>query len=372
MNQESKKQARTPRTMGQRHVMLLCSIFVIVALSLALPFTGLLFTDSAHAQNQTSEQGISDAQKGFGSDVNPRSNYWRAIREGNGGTTQVKGTDSNVLINPNGQNWRAVRNGPVSYWGWIVMAAMAVAILLFALLKGRVKVEGGMSGVKVKRWSGFNRFLHWVTAITFILLSATGLSLFYGKTVLIPVLGKDAFSTWALFAKNIHNYAGPVFAASLIILLLMLLSKNIPNGSDIKWFLKGGGLIGKGHPSAGFANGGEKVWYWLLATFGMAVVLTGLAINFLVDLTRDQSMLALGIHAIASFIVMAVALGHIYIGTLGTEGSLEGMTSGEVDLNWAQQHHDEWVADLQKDGQLTASGKAGREPPMGATAAVGD
>jgi len=28
---------------------------------------------------------------------------------------------------------------------------------------------------------------------------------------------------------------------------------------------------------------------------------------------------------------------------VGTQGTLEGMTRGDVDLNWARQHHDLWL-----------------------------
>ncbi|MEZ5740867.1 MAG: formate dehydrogenase subunit gamma [Burkholderiaceae bacterium] len=169
---------------------------------------------------------------------------------------------------------------------------------------------------------------------------------------MIPLIGKDAFAAWAAVAKLIHNYAGPVFGVTLVLLLLMLLPHNIPNGNDVRWFLKGGGLLSKNsHPPAGRMNGGEKAWYWLLATVGVAVIVTGGVMIFILDLTREQSQIALTVHAISSLIITAVALGHIYIGTAGTEGSLEGMTTGKVDLNWARQHHDLRVEDLQRKGQ---------------------
>lgn len=363
------KSKSKPRTARQKLLMLLTSVLTVVALSFILPFSGLLITDTAQAQDKPVAQGITDAQKGFGSDVNPRSNFWRAVREGNAGYSAIKGVDSNVLIQSGGENWRAVRNGPVFYWGWIAFAVVVVVLALFWLLRGRIKLDKGRSGIKIKRWGSVSRLLHWVTAVTFILLSATGLSLLYGKAVFIPWVGKDAFAAWAFIAKNIHNYTGPVFSFTLVVLLLMLIKDNIPNGTDLKWFAKGGGIIGKGHPSAGRMNGGEKVWFWLLATFGIASVLSGLAMNFLLELTRYESQLAMSVHAIASIVVMVVSLGHIYIGTAGTEGALEGMTTGEVDLNWARQHHDIWLEDLQRKGKLPEPVSS---PPNGATAAVGD
>ncbi len=355
---------------GRKFLMLLASVLTVVALSFVLPFSGMLFSSPVVAQDKAAPEAITDAQQGFDGQTNPRSNYWRAVREGVAGYSTVKGTDANVLINNGGQNWRAARNGPIFYWGWILLAVAVAGIALFWLIRGRIKLEHGRSGVKIKRWGGVTRLLHWLTAITFILLAATGLSLFYGRAVMIPLIGKDAFAAWAGLAKLIHNYVGPVFAATLVLLLLLLVVKNIPNGRDLKWFLKGGGMIGKSHPSAGFMNGGEKVWYWLLATVGLAVVLSGLAMNFLTDLSRTDSQLAMTVHAIGSIVIMAVSLGHIYIGTAGTEGALEGMTTGEVDINWARQHHDAWVDELERKGKVQSPATQGA--PGGAAPAVGD
>lgn len=349
---------KTPfrKTFLGKSVIFFGSLFAILLLSLAAPFTGLLLTDDGVAVAQEK-----DALSGSFGESNPRSNFWDAVRDGNSGYSAVKGVDSGMLINNGGENWRQLRNGPIFYWGWVLLAAAVGAIVLFHLFTLATKstrLENGRSGVMVKRWGGLSRLLHWVTAITFILLAITGLSLFYGRELLIPLIGKDAFAAWASIAKEIHNYGGPVFSVSLTLLLLMLLPFNIPNGTDIKWFFSFGGLLSKkSHPDAGRMNGGEKVWFWLLAIVGGAVVVSGVLMLFGTEiygtgLTREGSQTAMVVHGIASLVILAVALGHIYIGTAGTEGSLEGMTSGKVDLNWARQHHNLWVEDLERKGKL--------------------
>jgi hypothetical protein len=39
----------------------------------------------------------------------------------------------------------------------------------------------------------------------------------------------------------------------------------------------------------------------------------------------------------------------VAIGTLGMEGAFEAMWTGEVDYNWAKEHHDLWLEQLTKD-----------------------
>ncbi|MGZ3295855.1 MAG: formate dehydrogenase subunit gamma, partial [Xanthobacteraceae bacterium] len=58
---------------------------------------------------------------------------------------------------------------------------------------------------------------------------------------------------------------------------------------------------------------------------------------------------AQGAHAIVAVLFIALILGHIYIGTLGMEGAFEAMGTGEVDLNWAKEHHDLWLAEQLTD-----------------------
>jgi len=267
-----------------------------------------LFTGDGVAVAQEKE-----ALSGSFGDNNPRSNFWRAVRGGGeAGTSQVKGIDSGMLINNGGENWRQMRNGPIFYWGAIGLGVVLGLIFLFHLLvmgNGMTNLEGGRSGIKVKRWGIFTRLLHWVTAM---------------------------------------------------LLLLRLLPFNFPNKADFKWLASFGGMFSKNsHAPAGRMNAGEKIWFWLLVFVGGAVIASGVVMLFGAEifgsgLNRADSQTAMIVHGIASLIILAVALGHIYIGTAGTEGSFEGMASGKVDLNWARQHHNLWVEDLQRKGKLDA------------------
>ncbi len=310
------------------------SIVVLFAVVAMLPFGGLLLGDAAVAQGQPDT-------------VNERASFWRAVRGGVEGYSAIKSQGANVLIQNGGENWRALRNGPVKTWGSWLLAASLASIALFFLIRGRIRIEGGPDGATVPRWNVFERFLHWYTAILFLVLLVTGLSMLYGREVMIPVLGKDAFSAYASLMRTLHNYLGPFFTAGLVVELLLWLPHNIPRRVDLVWLVKGGGLVGKAHLSAGRMNGGEKIWYWLLFLVGLAVAATGLAMDFPnLDWTREQMQVANLIHVTGGIILMCFAFGHIYIGTLGTEGALQGMTTGRVDVQWAKQHHDLWYQEL--------------------------
>ena len=79
---------------------------------------------------------------------------------------------------------------------------------------------------------------------------------------------------------------------------------------------------------------------------GVAVALSGYLLLFPFYVTNILGMqLAQVVHAVIAVLFVAVILGHIYIGTLGMEGAFEAMGTGEVDLNWAKEHHDQWLRD---------------------------
>ncbi len=274
---------------------------------------------------------------------------WRQVRSGETGPNYRDSRfDSNYnLINASGETWRQIRNRWVSPFGLIAIGGMIVVIALFYFIVGRKHLDEPRTGRKLFRWSLLMRSLHWTVASLFIVLALTGLNLLFGKFVFRTLFG-DAVWAWMISAsKVLHNYLGPLFGVLLVVLLISLLKDNIPKKHDWVWFKKAGGLTGKHHPDAGFANGGEKAWYWLLATVGLVVVASGFVLDFPnYGQSRDTMQWANIIHAVGALGLTAVALGHIYIGTIGTEGSLEAMTTGYVDETWAKEHHNLWYEEV--------------------------
>jgi formate dehydrogenase subunit gamma len=120
---------------------------------------------------------------------------------------------------------------------------------------------------------------------------------------------------------------------------------NIPEKVDLEWLKQGGGFIKNKHAPAGRFNPGEKAVYWLSLLAGIAVSVSGFLLLFPFYGTNIVDMqIAQVVHAVVAVLFVALILAHIYIGTLGMEGAFEAMGSGEVDLNWAKEHHDLWLA----------------------------
>jgi formate dehydrogenase subunit gamma len=331
--------AQTSQRGGSRVRLALLALLGAVFLIVALPLTGYLLVGDSVAQAQ--QQGS----------VNPLSEYWRSARQGTEGISVVNAPAANVLITESGQNFRQLRNGPLATYGAWVMAAVLLILAALFLVRGRVQIEGGRAGLTVERWTLVDRVLHWYVAILFIILGITGLSLLYGRAVLIPAMGGEAFAAYAQLAIYIHNYLGPFFAAGLLLMLLKWIRVNVPKGHDLKWFLSGGGFLKGAHPHAGFVNAGEKLLFWFLATVGVVMVITGLVLVFPVfGLSREAMQISLLLHATSSILVISFIFGHMYLAIVAMKGSLEGMVGGRVDVNWARQHHDLWMKELEAKG----------------------
>lgn len=301
--------------------------------------------------------GIASVSAQGGDDANPRANYWRAVRSGVTGYTAVTGKtmpdaamsndwknmETSILIHNGGQNWRQLRNVLLVKWGGGVLLVVLVAIFLFFAFRGSVRLEGGRSGRRVLRWQPWERALHWYTAVLFVILSITGASLLFGRMVLIPVLGLEGFAAWAGIARMLHEALGPWFGVGVALMLVLWIGHNIPRREDWAWFRQGGGIVGQAHPHAGFVNAGEKLWFWFILIIGSMVVITGLMLlGSAGDPTRSSAQLAHLWHTGGALAWVALWFGHAYIGTFGSEGSLEAMTTGYVDEKWAMQHHDRW------------------------------
>jgi len=286
---------------------------------------------------------------------NPRSDTWRSVRQGQAGYTSVSFEAHRVLIQTEGQLWREIRNGPLAAIGPWVLGGVLAAIGLFFVFVGRDRLEAPRSGEMIHRFSLAERILHWVTATLFILLALSGLSLLFGRAVLIPVFGREGFAGMLQVGKFIHNVSGPLFLVGLFIEFMVWVKDNLPKRVDIRWFKSLGGMIGHGpRPHAKKVNGGEKAWFWVMVLAGLGVGITGVILDFPIwGQPRQTMQIAHVIHVVVAIGFVAASFGHIYIGTIGAEGTFEGMWHGKVDAVWARQHQDLWYRE--KTGQ-SASG----------------
>jgi len=283
---------------------------------------------------------------------------WKEIRSGAPQVTTVLGRETNVLIQPEGQTWRAARVPLATAGGYLFVFALLVLLALY-LLRGPITLKGAPTGRLIERFTAVERIVHWTVAITFTTLAVTGLVMTFGKPVLLPLIGYTLFSWLALFAKNLHNFVGPVLVLALPVLIAMFVGKNLFNGRDWLWLKKLGGTLSGEHVPADKANAGQKFLFWVMAVLlGLTLCVTGLILDFPnFDQTRQTMQWANGIHMIASLLAVALLAGHIYLGTIGMRGAYEAMRYGYVDETWAKEHHEYWYNDVM-------SGKVPRgEPP---------
>jgi formate dehydrogenase subunit gamma len=313
-------------------------------------------------------------------DVLPRSDMWRAVREGVAGRVTIPDQNAATLVQSEGENFRAFRNGPLSVWGGWMMLAMVVVLAVFFALRGRIRVEDGFSGHTIERFNFLERFAHWLTAVSFIVLALTGLNVLYGRYVLLPVIGPSAFSAITIWGKYAHNYVGFAFMLGLVLIFVLWVRNNLPTMTDLKWLARGGGMFVKGsHPPAYKFNAGQKLLFWFVILAGLSVSISGIcliwpfefhpfaptfrALNVFglglpTELTAlQETQLSLLWHAIVALVFITLVIAHIYIGTLGMEGAISAMTDGQVDENWAHQHHALWLEEVKE---------AEHQPPSGA------
>ena len=311
-----------------------------------------------------------DQNNGERAQVQPGNNapMWRQVGAGVTGYSSLPTPEAGNLIQPfvqypgskltnAGEAWRQVRNNWIIPYGGSLLLIAALAIALFYYGKGTMKLHGAETGRKIERFTPLERSAHWTNAIAFVLLAVSGAIMAFGKFFIQPIIGNALFG-WLTYAlKNIHNFAGPLFAVSLIIVFVTFLKDNFPSKEDITWLLKGGGMFsGQEVPSHRF-NAGEKVVFWFgVLGLGLIVVASGLVLDKLIPgliYERSTMQIANMVHGVATVLMMAMFMGHIYMGTIGMQGAYSAMRDGYVDETWAKEHHELWYNDI-KAGKIPA------------------
>ena len=329
------------------------------------------------------DPGYSRQTNGERAKVQPGNNapMWRQVGEGVTGYSSLpksQAPEAGNLIQPfvqypgsrltnAGEAWRQVRNNWLIPYGGALLLIVAGAIALFYLGKGTIKLHGANTGRKIERFTPFERSAHWANAIAFCVLAISGIVMAFGKFFALPVMGGQLFGWLAYALKNVHNFAGPVFAVSLLVVFFTFVRDNLPRQGDLQWLLKGGGILSsKEVPSHRF-NAGEKLVFWGGVLFlGLVVVGSGLVLDMLVPgllYERSTMQIAHMVHAVATVLMTAMFIGHIYIGTIGMEGAYKGMKTGYVDETWAREHHEFWYDDI-KAGRIPAQ-RTEPVPPAG-------
>jgi formate dehydrogenase subunit gamma len=288
---------------------------------------------------------------------------WREVVSGEKHYASLPGLETGVLIQPKaqfpgqgrpttaGEAWRQYRNGPLTnIGGWLLVAAV-VALAVVYLVVGTIRLKEPRTGRLIERFTPIERIAHWSAAITFVILALTGITMLFGKHILLPLFGHAVFG-WLTYAfKTVHNFVGPLFFVSIVVVFAIFVKDNFPHAYDVKWLARLGGAIGKERVSAGRFNAGEKLWFWGGVTLlGLIVSASGFVLDMLlpgIEYTRGNMQIANVLHVVGTVLIMAAGLAHIYMGTIGMEGAYKAMREGYVDDTWAKEHHDLWYADIQ-------------------------
>ncbi len=346
-------------TVGKEIQFHLASMMLVISICL---FGVLTLDRSAQAQTQGEVPGQT---LGLNSDAD----LWRFIRNGNAGDVAMKNQLAAVMIQSEGDNWRAARNGPVSVYGAFGMIGIIVLLAGFYSWRGRITIDSGPSGKTILRFGPIDRFAHWLMAGSFVILGLTGLNLLYGRYILLPLMGPEAFSAMTIAGKYAHNYLAFAFMAGLALSFILWVRHNIPSKIDIDWLKAGGGIFSRGvHPPARKFNAGQKIIFWAVMIGGLSLSMSGIALLFpfqtemfaktfsilnMVGFDLPTQLTALQEqqlnqlwHGIVSLVLMTIIVAHIYIGSVGMEGALDAMNSGKVDRNWAKEHHGLWVKEV--------------------------
>lgn len=305
--------------------------------------------------------------------------FWRAVRGGDG-VTNLPGAETGVLIQPivkypgsttttAGEAWRQVRNQWIIPYGGALVVIVLLALAIFYLAKGPMGHEhGGRSGRPIERFTPFERAAHWSNAIAFVILAISGLVMAFGKFLLLPIIGGALFG-WLTYAlKTAHNFVGPLFVVSLVIVFFTFLKDNFPSRADFAWIRTAGGMFSDREVPSHRFNAGEKIVFWGgVLLLGVVVTASGLYLDKVLpgmDYLRSDMQVAQMVHGVATMLMMAMFLGHIYMGTIGMRGAYRAMRHGYVDEAWAREHHELWYEDIQR-GKIPAqrSRPAGEPEP---------
>jgi formate dehydrogenase subunit gamma len=267
------------------------------------------------------------------------------------------------------------------------LAGTAALLGLFALLRGRVRIEGGWGGWTIPRFGSFERLVHWVLALSFIVLALTGLGTFYGAGLLLALLGDDGLAAARQWSGMLHLYAAFPFMAALALAVLLWARHSVPHWRDLVWLARGGGLLVRHwHPAAWKFNAGQKAFFWLVMLAGLALSLTGLTLLFPFETAlfskafallngfglrlptnltpAEETQLAVAWHAVSAVVLTGVVIVHVYLRTWGIQGAASAMGSGEVDVNWARQHHSLWAErEIRRMEEETAEAVAANVAP---------
>ncbi|RAX57875.1 formate dehydrogenase subunit gamma [Helicobacter monodelphidis] len=223
-----------------------------------------------------------------------------------------------------------------------IIICVPLAFLGHYILIGQRKFQHGKS---IKVFSSYNIFVHWFTAIPFVMICLTGLVMVFGDK-----LGGGNF---VKFARDVHAIATCIFAPFGILMFLMWFKDSLPRTYDIKWFMIMGGYLSKENRPipAGKFNAGQKMWFWVATLGGACMVISGAFLFFQASDLDTLRVLAI-VHNVVGFIIIALLITHIYMSVFAIEGALGSILNGNMGEEEIAILHSYYYEEIKKLGKV--------------------
>ena len=189
----------------------------------------------------------------------------------------------------------------------------------------------------VKRFSPVERLLHWVNALGFFFLLATGLILYLPRLSMLVSRRQEI--------QYIHFWGGVAWLVALAAIVLLGARRLLATAreldtfdtDDLRW------LRGRGAPQGRF-NAGQKINAILTAAFAILFGVSGLLLWFGEQDTRYRFASTVILHDGLMYVSLLLLVGHLYLALIhpATRHALRGMAVGNVRADWAARHHAKW------------------------------
>ncbi|OQX10575.1 MAG: formate dehydrogenase subunit gamma [Desulfobulbaceae bacterium A2] len=203
--------------------------------------------------------------------------------------------------------------------------------------------------------TGRERFVHWGLALSCLLLIFTGMAMMFHSLNVFGALFGGMYNL-----KVVHNYTGIVFGVFLLLAICTWWSEaGTFAPGDGEWMKVLGGYIGHVEkvPEVGKYNPGQKIFFLVVALFGLGMVASGFIMWFSQDFSVALVRLMFVVHAMGFAVIFAFFFVHLYLATIGVPGSAPAMFTGWVSRGWLKTSHPRWLHEMEKQGTLIVSGE---------------
>ncbi|MDD5231989.1 MAG: formate dehydrogenase subunit gamma [Syntrophales bacterium] len=202
----------------------------------------------------------------------------------------------------------------------------------------------------IQATDAFERVVHWSLAVSCIVLFVSGLGMMFKSFNFIGTMVGGL-----RILKYVHNFTGIFFIVSLVLSIRMWWKEagTFEMPGDLEWMKAAGGYLWHvdNVPEVGKYNPGQKAFFLAVAVFGAAMGVSGLVMWFSTGFPAFAVRWMYVLHALGFLVLFAFFFVHLYLGTIGSPGSLPAMTTGRVTRAWAKKQHPKWLREMDESAK---------------------